>query len=199
MTDVTKALAAKSDQLNADDLIAGPLTIKITAVKVDNSAEQKIIVNFENDNKKPWKPCKTAGRCLAAIWGPDSSKWVGMSCTIYRDETVTWGGAIVGGIRVSHIKGIDKPRILNLSKTRGKKAQFVILPLADDFKANQSAFDVEYYLKKIQEQTSSEELKEIWEQVKKICMDAQDYQALEKLKIAVTEKAAQLKKGMENA
>jgi hypothetical protein len=199
MTDVTKALAAKSDQLNADDLITGPLTIKITSVKVDNSAEQKIIINFENDNKKPWKPCVTAGRCLAAIWGPDSSKWVGMSCTIYRDETVTWGGAIVGGIRVSHVEGLDKPRVLNLAKTRNKKAQFVILPLSDVINTNQKSFGTEDYLKKIQDQTSSEDLKEIWEQVKKICMDAQDYQALEKLKIAVTEKAAQLKKGMENA
>jgi hypothetical protein len=199
MSDVTKALAAKSDQLNADDLIAGPITIKITSVKVDNSAEQKITVNFENDNKKPWKPCKTAGRCLSAIWGPDSSKWIGLKCTIYRDDTVTWAGAIVGGIRVSHVDGLDKPRVLNLSKTRGKKSQFVILPLSDVINTNQKAFDTEYYLKKIQDQTSSEELKEVWWQVKKICMDDQDYQALEKLKIAATEKAAQLKQGNDNA
>lgn len=199
MTDVTQALAAKSDQLNADDLIAGPITIKITSVKVDNSAEQKITVSFENDNKKPWKPCKTAGRCLSAIWGPDSSKWVGLRCTIYRDDAVTWAGAIVGGIRVSHVEGIDKPRVLNLSKTRGKKTQFVILPLADAINERQSLFNAELYLQKINEQTSSEELKKLWEQVKKTCAEAQDYQSLEKLKVAVTEKAGQLKKGNENA
>lgn len=126
--DVTKAIQAKSDQLNADDLVGGPITIKITDVNVQ-TGDQPIAVSYEGDNGRPWKPCKTAARCLAAIWGANAAQWVGMSCTIYNDPTVTWAGAAVGGIRVSHMEGLDKPRSLQLAKTRGKKGAVTIQPL----------------------------------------------------------------------
>lgn len=128
-TDVTKAIAPKSDQLNADSLITGPMTIRIRDVKV-SEGEQPIWVHFDGDDNKPWKPCKTAARCLASIWGPNAAQWVGMHCTIYNDPTVTWAGAAVGGIRVSHMEGIDKPRTLQLTKTRGKKGAVTVKPLA---------------------------------------------------------------------
>lgn len=131
MTDVTQVIQAKSDQLNADDLMQ-PRTIRITGVKVQAIPEQPIWVSFEGDNGRPWKPCKTAARCLAAIWGTQSAQWVGMSCTIYNDPTVTWGGAAVGGIRVSHMEGIDAPRTLQLTKTRGKKGAIIIKPFRVD-------------------------------------------------------------------
>ena len=130
--DVTKAIAPKSDQLNNDDLITGPRTIRIRDVDVKNTAEQPIWVYFEGDDNKPWKPCKSSARCLAAIWGPDSSKWIGLSATLYSDPDVTWGGAKVGGIRVSHMEGLDAPRTLMLTKTRGKKGATVIKPLVVD-------------------------------------------------------------------
>lgn len=128
MTDVTQAIAPKSDQLNADDLLQ-PRTIKITDVSVKATPEQPIHIRFEGDNGRPWKPCKTAARCLATIWGTNSAQWVGLSCTIYNDPTVTWAGAAVGGVRVSHMEGIDKPRTLQLTKTRGKKGAVTIQPL----------------------------------------------------------------------
>lgn len=127
--DVTRLIQAKSDQQNAEDYIAGPRTIKIRDVVLNGAAEQKISVYFDGDDNKPWKPCKSAARCLAAVWGADASKWIGLSCTIYCDPTVTWGGAAVGGIRVSHMEGLDKPRPLMLSKARGKKAAVTIHPL----------------------------------------------------------------------
>ena len=126
--DVSKAIQAKSDQLNADDLIGGAITIKVTDVDVA-AGEQPISVHYEGDGGRPWKPCKTAARCLAAIWGANANQWVGMSCTIFNDPTVTWAGAAVGGIRVSHMEGLDKPRSLQLAKTRGKKGAVVIQPL----------------------------------------------------------------------
>jgi len=127
--DVTKAIQPKSDQINADSLVTGPMTIKVRDVKVDPTGEQPIWVNFEGDDNKPWKPCKTAARCLATIWGANAAQWIGMSCTIFNDPTVTWGGAAVGGIRVSHMEGLDKPRVLSLTKTRGKKGSITIQPL----------------------------------------------------------------------
>jgi hypothetical protein len=127
--DVTKAIEPKSDQLNVDSLITGPRTIRIRDVAVNSTAEQPIWVYFDGDDGKPWKPCKTSSRCLASIWGANAAQWVGMSCTIYNDPSVTWGGAAVGGIRVSHMEGIDAPRTLQLTKTRGKKSAVTIQPL----------------------------------------------------------------------
>lgn len=124
--DIAKAMQAKSDQLNAEDLLGGPRTIKITGgVERDG----KIRLSFEGDNGRPWVLSKTALRILAACWGMDPSKWIGLSCTIYNDETVVYGGKEVGGIRVSHAEGIQAPRSLNLTVTRGKKKEHVIQPL----------------------------------------------------------------------
>lgn len=125
--DVTKAIEAKSDQLNADDLVE-PRTIKIRDVQI-KSGEQPISVFYEGADGRPWKPNKTAARCLAGIWGANASNWIGLSCTIYNDKTVTWAGAAVGGCRVSHMEGIEKPVTLMLTKSRGKKVATVIQPL----------------------------------------------------------------------
>lgn len=127
--DVTKAIEPKSDQLNADDLLIGPRTIRIRDVSVSSGQEQPVWIYFDGDNNKPWKPCKSATRALASIWGPDASKWIGLHCTIYCDPEVTWGGMKVGGIRVSHMEGLTHPRTLMLTKTRGKKGATVIKPL----------------------------------------------------------------------
>lgn len=127
--DVTKAIEPKSDQLNADDLLTGPRTIRIRDVKINSTNEQPVWIYFDGDNNKPWKSSKTSTRTLAAIWGADASKWIGLSCTIYCDPTVKWGGAAVGGIRVSHMEGLDKPKPLMLTRTRGQKAAVTIQPL----------------------------------------------------------------------
>lgn len=126
--DITQAIAPRSDQLNADSLITGPRTIRIRDVKV-TPGEQPVSIFFDGDDGKPWKPSKTAMRCLASVWGGNAARWIGMSLTIYNDESVTWGGAAVGGIRVSHMEGLSNPRTLQLTKTRGKKVPVLIQPL----------------------------------------------------------------------
>lgn len=127
--DVTKAIEAKSDQLNADDLAYGPRVILITDVSVKGGVEQPIWVHYEGDGGKPWKPCKTASRCLAACYGVDANNWIGKHVEIYNDPTVTWAGMAVGGIRMSRAEGLAKPIKLALAKTRGKKGIVTIEPL----------------------------------------------------------------------
>lgn len=127
--DVSKAIEPKSDQQNADDYMSGPQTVKIVSVDVNSTSEQPVHIHLEGKKGKPWKPSKTALRCLAMIWGPDASKWIGLSLTLYNDPEVTWGGMKVGGIRVSHMEGLTQPRTLMLTKTRGKKGATVIKPL----------------------------------------------------------------------
>lgn len=127
--DVSKAIEPKSDQQNADDYLAGPQTVKIVSVEIKPTSEQPVWIHLEGKEGKPWKPSKTALRCLAMIWGADASKWSGLRLTLYNDPDVTWGGMKVGGIRVSHMEGLTEPRTLMLTKTRGKKGATVIKPL----------------------------------------------------------------------
>ena len=62
---IQKTIEAKSDQLNADDLIGKSRTIKITDVKVLDSDVQPVLISFEGDNGKPYKPSKGMIRVLA--------------------------------------------------------------------------------------------------------------------------------------
>src|SRR5690606_26574846 len=91
--DMTQFIAPKSDQLNADDLIAGPITIRISGVSAnEGSPEQPISISFEGDDRKPYKPCKSMRRVMVHIWGADASKYVGRAMTLYRDPKVQFGG-----------------------------------------------------------------------------------------------------------
>lgn len=49
VTDLRATIVPKSDQLNAEQLLAGPMTVTITEVRVSESAEQPVIVHYEND------------------------------------------------------------------------------------------------------------------------------------------------------
>lgn len=134
---IRRAMQAKSDQLNAEDLLAGPRTIRISG---GVEKEGRIRLNFDGDQGRPWVLSKTALRVLAASWGDDPSKWIGLSCTVFCDETVVYGGKEVGGIRVSHVEGIQAPRSLNLTVTRGKKKEHVIQPLVVERRSKADAW-----------------------------------------------------------
>jgi len=131
MTDLSATIAPRSDQLNSDDLIAGPRTITITAVKADpGSPEQPIAIYFEGDNGKPYKPCKSMRRVMVSLWGADGAVYPGRAMTLYRDPDVLFGGMKVGGIRISHMTNLDKPETLALTASKAKRANFTVRPLA---------------------------------------------------------------------
>lgn len=122
--DIRKATMAKSDQMNADDLLAGPITGAITNVRAGNK-EQPVQIDLDCWHV-PYKPCKSMIRVLAACWGDNAKDWHGRSMTLYNDPEVVYGGIKVGGIRISHLSHIDSDLTLSLTKTRGKKAPFVV-------------------------------------------------------------------------
>lgn len=126
--DMSQFVEAKSDQLNADDLIGAPRTITVRKV-TGNDGDQPVSIYFEGDNNKPFKPCKTIRRVLLAIWGRNAADYVGRSMTIYRDDSVQFGALAVGGIRISHMSHLDKETVVVVMKTKGKKAGIKILPL----------------------------------------------------------------------
>jgi hypothetical protein len=128
MMDISDTLQAKSDQLNADDLVQ-PITVKVLAVS-KTSTDQPITIKYEGDNGRPFKPCKTVRRILAKAWGRDASQWTGRLMTLYNEPSVKWAGKDVGGIRVSHLSHIDGILEVNLSATRGAKQIHRIKPIA---------------------------------------------------------------------
>lgn len=130
MTDMRATIVAKSDQLNADDLMGGRvLTIKINKVLLTAEAEQPVAIHFEGDNNKPYKACKSMRRVLVNVWGPDANVYVGRSLTLYRDDKVTFGGLAVGGIRISHMSNIDREITMALTASKANKRPFTVRPL----------------------------------------------------------------------
>jgi hypothetical protein len=130
MIDISKTIIAKSDQLNSDDLIAGSKTIEITKVSL-GAADQPVNLNYEGDDKKPYKPCKSMRRLMIHAWGKNGEDYVGKKMTVYNDPSVKWAGGEVGGIRISHMSHLenDKPLHVMLTKTRGSKAAYTVQPL----------------------------------------------------------------------
>jgi hypothetical protein len=127
--DLSHTIIPKSDQLNSEQLISGPITVTVTKVTESESAEQPVLIHYEGENGRPFKPCKTMRKLLIFALGKDGTQWVGRQLTLYNDPAVKFGGAEVGGIRISHISGIDKEIRVNLTSTRGKKALYVVKPM----------------------------------------------------------------------
>lgn len=152
-------IEAKSDQLNAEDLIGGPRTVRVTDVRLMDSDDQPLSIYFEGDKGKPFKPCKTVRRLLVRAWGPDGAEYIGRSMTLYLDPEVKYGGLKVGGIRVSHVSHIDGPQSWYLAETRGKKRQITVKPLKDGPKDGPT---LEEATERLRLCDSLGELKEIW-------------------------------------
>lgn len=130
MIDMAKTVVPKSDQLNADDLIAGPRTIVVTGIRGLDNAEQPIAISFDGDGGKSFRPCKSMRRVLIHCWGADGSKYVGRAMTLFCDPEVQYGGMKVGGIRISHMSHIERETVMALTATKAKRKPYVVHPLA---------------------------------------------------------------------
>lgn len=127
--DISNSLAPRSDQVNADDLVAGPMTVTIRKV-VGGKAEQPFDFLLE-ETDRAYRPAVTMRRLIAAAWGTNGDQYVGRRLTLYRDPDVTFGKDKVGGIRISHMSHIDKRLEVKLQVTRGKRGTFIVEPLPD--------------------------------------------------------------------
>lgn len=124
---VAKTIIPKSDQLNAEDLLAGPITVKILDVK-QGAADQPVVVVIDG-GRQPYKPCKTMRKVMVNLWSDRASTWIGKRLTLYADPNVKWGGVAVGGIRISHMSDLKEKTVLMLTETRGKRVPVTIQPL----------------------------------------------------------------------
>jgi hypothetical protein len=126
VSNLSFSIVPKSDQLNADQLVGGSLDITVTEVRISSAADQPVVVHFEGDGGRPYKPCKTMRKVLILAWGPDGRAWRGKSMTLYHDSSVLFGGQAVGGIRISHLSDIPQDIRVSLAATKGKKALHTI-------------------------------------------------------------------------
>lgn len=132
-TDISTTLAAKADQLVADDLtprgpIGGPVTVRILSVHVSDGADQPMTIKLEG--RLPFRPCKTMRRLLAEAWGRDATKWKGREMTLYTDPEISFGDQKkIGGIRISHLSDIPGALTVNLTEKKGRKSPWKVLPI----------------------------------------------------------------------
>lgn len=127
--DLSKTIEAKSDQLNADDVLV-PVTVTIKDVR-QGDADQPVWIELAEYPDRPFKPSKTVRRVLVSAWGPEASAYAGRRMTLFNDQTVKWAGEAIGGIRVSHLSHLDKPMTVALTVTRGKRKNSTIQPLKE--------------------------------------------------------------------
>jgi hypothetical protein len=131
--DLTESIAPRSDQVNADDLVGGPITYTVREV-IQGKAEQPFdFMLVETD--RAYRPSKTMRRLIVAAWGADAKVYAGRRLTLYREPSIKFGGATVGGIRISHMSHIDGRISEKFQTTRGKRETFTVDPLPELSKA----------------------------------------------------------------
>ena len=128
--DMSTTIEADSTQINADDLTGSPRTVTITGVS-KGTADQPVNFDVAEFPGRAYRPCKSMRRVMVLAWGSDASTYIGRRLTLFNDQSVKWGGAAVGGVRISAMSGIDTPLTIALTVTRGRRAPFVIQPLPD--------------------------------------------------------------------
>ena len=125
--DVTDTLEGKGDQLNADDLIAGPVIVRVLDVRKVGDKKQPIIIEIRTSEHRlrPWKPCLTMRRLLVAMWGSKKSAWKGKYVQLYNERDVSYGGKVTGGVRMMTAT-LDAPFEALLTVGRNKKQLYKV-------------------------------------------------------------------------
>ncbi|RCS81831.1 hypothetical protein [Brachybacterium alimentarium] len=128
--DLSTTIQPKSDQLNADSLIPGPVTVTIREV-TEGTQEQPANLHLVEYPGRAYRPSLSMRRVLVALWGKDASTYAGRRLTLYRNPNTKFGRDVVGGIEISHLSHIDRRATVMLTVTRGQKKPFHVEPLVE--------------------------------------------------------------------
>lgn len=127
---IEKLRQSNSQQINADDIIGAPVTVTITGA-VEGTAEQPVLVSVAEVQGKTYRPSLTMRKVLGAVWGDETDDWIGRRLTLYRNPDIRFGGAVVGGIEISHMSHVKSPVEVSVLEKRGKRKTFTVKPLPD--------------------------------------------------------------------
>lgn len=132
--DLTKALAPKSDQIDAADLIGQPPQIFTIASVSENGSEladqQPVNIRLEETNKF-YRPSKGMLRVLADKWGKNVADWVGRQVELYGEPEVYFGKEKRGGTRISRMSHLPNTKPTLINPRGGKGAYWTVDPLPD--------------------------------------------------------------------
>lgn len=130
MTDIGDTIHASSDQINATDLVGGPITVTIGGVDVDTKKHQPVDIHLVEIPGRVYRPNKGMRKGLIACWGNKSAEYAGRRLTLYYDPDTMWKGKKVGGIKISHASHITAPVEFSLLVARNP-VPHSIKPLPD--------------------------------------------------------------------
>jgi len=126
--DISKALLAKSDQLNAADLTGSPIVATISAVVGEPT---KPIIELEGMDGRPWKPSKGMLRVIARGWGTETDAFVGRRVKLINNPEVIYAGERVGGVEVVAMSHLDAPYTMPVRISQKKVKQHTVDVLAE--------------------------------------------------------------------
>lgn len=128
--DMTASAEARSDQINAADLVSGPRTFTIKEV-IKGKATQPFDFILEESPGKAYRPNLGMRRVFIAGWGPKTGAYHGRRVTLFNEPTVIYAGVEIGGIRISHMSHLDEPLKTSLAISQKKKVPYIVQPLPD--------------------------------------------------------------------
>ena len=128
--DISQALVAKSDMLNASDLTGSPIVATIKDVRKGDAAKP-VIVDLEGMDGRPWKPSKGMLRVVAHAWGTESDKWIGRLVKLANNPEVIYAGEKVGGVEVIAMSHIDGAFTIPVRISQKKVKQHTVTVLAE--------------------------------------------------------------------
>lgn len=128
--DISKALVAKSDQLNSSDLTGAPIVATIEGVRRGDNAKP-VIVDLAGMDGRPWKPSKGMLRVIAHKWGVEADAWVGRSVKLVNNPEVIYAGEPVGGIEVTAMSHIDADFTIPVRISQKKVKQHRVAVLSE--------------------------------------------------------------------
>lgn len=141
--DISKALLAKSDQLNAADLSGNPIVATIKDARQPGGQGTPVFVDLTGMDGRPWKPSKGMLRVLATAWGTETDAWIGRLVKLINNPEVIYSGKAVGGVEVvamSHIeRAFTVPKRISQSKTTQHHVDVLAEPVTEPWIAQWQA------------------------------------------------------------
>ncbi|KUM34572.1 hypothetical protein [Arthrobacter sp. EpRS71] len=128
--DISKALVAKSDCLNASDLTGAPIVATIQNVR-KGDATKPIVIDLVGMDGRPWKPSKGMLRIIAHGWGTESDVWLGRSVKLVNNPEVIYAGEKVGGVEVIAMSHIPADFTIPVRISQKKVKQHSVSVLAE--------------------------------------------------------------------
>ena len=173
-----ESLKAKSDQMNAVDLV-NPMIFRVDHATYDKNREQPIHIHLVGHEGRPYKPNKGMARGLVStqVWTLDETTWKGRLIELYCEPTVKWAGKEAGGIEISAVSHIKQPYRFNVTLNRHQRKIHTFNVLADDTEVKKE-FVKTHYIDDIQQCKTDAEIDAIVKHV----MDEFDKKCLMELK-----------------